>query len=66
MFDAYFQQNKIKVNYQGIGSGGGINQLVKKTVDFGGTDAFMTDKELKEPVSCSSYSHVPWRGGCHI
>lgn len=57
MFDAYFQQNKIKVNYQGIGSGGGINQLVKKTVDFGGTDAFMTDKELKE--AGAPVLHIP-------
>ncbi len=46
MFDAYFQQNKVKINYQGIGSGGGINQLTQKTVDFGATDAFMTSKEL--------------------
>jgi phosphate transport system substrate-binding protein len=57
MFDAYFQQNKIKVNYQGIGSGGGINQLVKKTVDFGGTDAFMTDKELTE--AGAPVLHIP-------
>src|SRR5512137_577896 len=57
MFDAYFQQNGIKVNYQGIGSGGGINQLVKKTVDFGGTDAFMTDKELKE--AGAPVLHIP-------
>jgi phosphate transport system substrate-binding protein len=57
MFDAYFQQNTIKVNYQGIGSGGGINQLIKKTVDFGGTDAFMTDKELKE--AGATVLHIP-------
>jgi phosphate transport system substrate-binding protein len=57
MFDAYFQQHQIKVNYQGIGSGGGINQLIKKTVDFGGTDAFMKDKELKE--AGETVLHVP-------
>ncbi|MCX5812088.1 MAG: phosphate ABC transporter substrate-binding protein PstS [Proteobacteria bacterium] len=57
MFDAYYQQNKTKINYQGIGSGGGINQLVKKTVDFGGTDAFMTDKELKE--AGAPVLHIP-------
>lgn len=57
MFDAYFQQYKIKVNYQGIGSGGGINQLIKKTTDFGGTDAFMTDKELKE--AGAPVLHIP-------
>ncbi len=57
MFDAYFQQNKVKINYQGIGSGGGINQLTKKTVDFGGTDAFMTEKELKE--AGAAVLHIP-------
>jgi phosphate transport system substrate-binding protein len=57
MFDAYNQQYQVKVNYQGIGSGGGINQLIKKTVDFGGTDAFMTEKELKE--AGAQVLHVP-------
>lgn len=57
MFDVYFQQNKIKINYQGIGSGGGINQLIKKTVDFGGTDAFMTEKELKD--AGAPILHIP-------
>lgn len=57
MFDAYFQQNNIKVNYQGIGSGGGINQLIKKTTDFGGTDAFMTEKEMKD--AGATVLHIP-------
>lgn len=57
MFDAYFQQYKVKVNYQGIGSGGGINQLIKKTVDFGGTDAFMKEKELAE--AGAPVLHIP-------
>jgi phosphate transport system substrate-binding protein len=57
MFDAYFQQYKDKVNYQGIGSGGGIKQLSSKTVDFGGTDAFMTAGELKE--AGSPILHIP-------
>lgn len=57
MFDAYNQQYKVKINYQGIGSGGGINQLVKKTVDFGGTDAFMTSKELQ--AAGAPVLHIP-------
>ncbi|NLW34822.1 phosphate ABC transporter substrate-binding protein PstS [Syntrophorhabdus aromaticivorans] len=57
MFDTYFQQNKIKVNYQGIGSGGGINQLINRTVDFGGTDAFMTAKELQ--AAGAAVLHIP-------
>ena len=57
MFDAYNQQYKVRINYQGIGSGGGINQLTKKTVDFGGTDAFMTEKELKS--AGAPVLHIP-------
>jgi phosphate transport system substrate-binding protein len=57
MFDAYYQQYKVKVNYQGIGSGGGIKQLMSKTVDFGGTDAFMTAGELKE--AGAPVLHIP-------
>lgn len=48
MYDSYNKQFGIMINYQGIGSGGGIKQLTNRTVDFGGTDAFMTDKELKD------------------
>lgn len=57
MFDAYYQQYRVKINYQGIGSGGGINQLVRKTVDFGGTDAFMTEKELQS--AGAPVLHIP-------
>ena len=48
MFDAYNKDKGVKINYQAIGSGGGIRQLINKTVDFGGTDAFMSDEKLKE------------------
>jgi hypothetical protein len=47
MFDVYNKQYKIQVNYQSIGSGGGIRQLTNQTVDFGASDAFMSDKDLK-------------------
>jgi phosphate transport system substrate-binding protein len=36
----------IQVNYQSVGSGAGINQLIAQTVDFGATDAPMTDTQL--------------------
>lgn len=48
MFDTYYQATKVKINYQAIGSGGGIQQLISKTVDFGGTDAFMNKRELEK------------------
>ncbi|HET8724894.1 MAG TPA: extracellular solute-binding protein, partial [Anaeromyxobacteraceae bacterium] len=35
----------IRFNYQSIGSGGGIQQFTAGTVDFGATDAPMTDAE---------------------
>jgi phosphate transport system substrate-binding protein len=37
----------VKIDYQSIGSGGGIKQLQSQTVDFGASDAPMTDDELK-------------------
>src|SRR5690348_15338637 len=46
-FDTYNQQCKIQVNYQSIGSGGGIEQFTKKTVNFGATDAPLTDEQAK-------------------
>ncbi|MCM8804788.1 MAG: phosphate ABC transporter substrate-binding protein PstS, partial [Candidatus Omnitrophica bacterium] len=48
MFDEYYKTYGVKVNYQSIGSGGGIRQLKSKTVDFAGSDAFLTDEQLKE------------------
>ena len=36
----------IKINYQGIGSGGGVKQTISGTVDFGASDAAMTDEEI--------------------
>src|SRR6202020_3502987 len=38
----------IEINYQSIGSGGGIRQLLAGTVDFGASDGPMTDDQLKE------------------
>lgn len=42
----YLAKTGIKINYQQIGSGGGIRQLQEGTVDFGGSDAPMTDDEM--------------------
>lgn len=48
MFDVYHKLKGVQVNYQSIGSGGGIKQLQSKTVDFGASDAPLSDTELKE------------------
>ncbi|MEI7514622.1 MAG: phosphate ABC transporter substrate-binding protein PstS [Betaproteobacteria bacterium] len=43
----YNKATGVKVNYQSIGSGGGIKQIDSKTVDFGASDAPQTDEALK-------------------
>src|ERR1035437_8727790 len=57
LFDEYNKKTTIKVNYQSIGSGGGIKQLQAKTVDFGASDAPMSDEELKN--SPAPIAHIP-------
>jgi len=47
----------IKIDYQSIGSGGGIKQIQARTVDFGASDAPMTDAELK--ASPGELIHIP-------
>jgi len=47
----------IKVNYQGIGSGGGVQQFSAGVTDFGGSDAPMTDKEIAK--AGGNVLHVP-------
>ena len=41
-------QPSVAVNYQSIGSGGGIRQFLKGTLDFGGTDVPVSPEELKK------------------
>ena len=45
-FADYAQSTGVKINYQSIGSGGGIRQLSEQTVDFGASDSPMSDQEL--------------------
>jgi phosphate transport system substrate-binding protein len=48
-FDVYHQAHPtIQINYQSIGSGGGIRQLQAGTVDFGASDGPMTDEQLAQ------------------
>ncbi|MHB9025023.1 MAG: phosphate ABC transporter substrate-binding protein PstS [Armatimonadota bacterium] len=47
-FDVYEKTpNGARINYQSIGSGGGIKQLLAKTVDFGASDAVLSDADMK-------------------
>ncbi len=50
----------VKLNYQGVGSGAGIQQYTDKTVDFGATDLAMTDAEL---AKAPDTQHIPMAMG---
>jgi len=45
-FADYASKTGVKINYQSIGSGGGIKQLSEQTVDFGASDSPMSDEEM--------------------
>ena len=47
-FDAYHKQTGVEINYQSIGSGAGIQQVKAGTVDFGASDAALSNDRLKE------------------
>jgi len=57
MFDTYDAATGVRVNYNSIGSGGGIKALTDKTVDFGASDAFLTDQE--ETAMGAPVLHIP-------
>jgi phosphate transport system substrate-binding protein len=48
---------RVRVNYQSIGSGGGIRQITERTVDFGASDAPMSDEELAKAPG--KLLHIP-------
>src|SRR5207244_2490116 len=47
---------ELKFNYQAIGSGGGVKQITEKTVDFGASDAPMSDDEMGK---AAGVTHIP-------
>jgi phosphate transport system substrate-binding protein len=55
---AEFQRSrpKVKINYQSIGSGGGIRQITERTVDFGASDAPMSDEQI---AKAQGILHIP-------
>lgn len=56
-FSVYHEKNGVRINYQSIGSGGGIRQISKKTVDFGATDGPMSSKQLYQ--AAGDIVHIP-------
>ncbi len=58
-FEVYKSEHpKVQVNYQSIGSGGGIRQLSAGTVDFGASDAPMTDDQMSK-ITAFKVLHFP-------
>ena len=57
-FSDYAAKTGVKINYQSIGSGGGIRQLSEQTVDFGASDAPMSDAELAKAKG-GPVLHIP-------
>ena len=57
-FSEYAKVDKdTTINYQGVGSGGGIRQLIAGTVDFGASDSPMTEEEVK--TASKPVAHIP-------
>jgi len=56
VFEQFGELNGDQVAYGGIGSGGGVRNLRDKIVDFAGSDAFLTDKEMSE---MPAVIHIP-------
>jgi phosphate transport system substrate-binding protein len=56
-FDAYARQTGVRINYQSIGSGGGIRQFTEGTVDFGASDGPMTDEQIAAVKG--NVQHIP-------
>lgn len=57
VFKKFTETSGSNVTYGAVGSGGGIRSLKDKTVDFGATDVFLSDKELQEMGS--DVLHIP-------
>jgi phosphate transport system substrate-binding protein len=56
-FTEYANLTHVEINYQAIGSGGGIQGIQQKTFDFGASDAPMTDDQLK--AAAGPIFHIP-------
>ena len=63
-FDAYKQKTGVEINYQSIGSGGGIQQVKAGTVDFGASDVALSDQQLKDMPR--KVVHIPTVAGAVV
>lgn len=60
----YVAQKGVRINYQSIGSGGGIRQFIAKTVDFGASDGPMTDEQIRQ--AGGRVLHIPMVAGAVV
>ncbi|MCX6152467.1 MAG: phosphate ABC transporter substrate-binding protein PstS [Ignavibacteriales bacterium] len=67
-FDEYKNATGVQFNYQSIGSGGGIKQIIEGTVDFGATDGPMTDQQLADAKTKQGTDilHIPTVMGADV
>ncbi len=66
-FADYNKLTSVKVNYQGVGSGAGISQFTQNTVDFGASDAPMTNAQLKAAIDKNGpVLHIPTAFGAVV
>ena len=57
--DYHKAHGDVQINYQSIGSGGGIRQVLAGTVDFGASDGPMTDQQLAQYKGPGKLLHIP-------
>lgn len=60
----YAAEKGVQINYQSIGSGGGIRQFMEKTVDFGATDGPMSDEQIAQ--AGGKVLHIPMVAGAVV
>lgn len=59
-FDEYVNVSNAQINYQSIGSGGGVRQIIEGTVDFGASDGIMSEEEEKKAEQAHGFIlHIP-------
>src|SRR6476646_1326020 len=63
-FSEYNKLTGLKINYQSIGSGGGILQLTNKTVDFGDSDAPLNEEQTQKIAA--PVLHIPMCSGAVV
>jgi phosphate transport system substrate-binding protein len=62
-FNEYANKTGVQINYQPIGSGGGIKAVTDKTVDFGASDGIMTDEQM---AAAPDILHIPMTSGAVV